>query len=151
MTKCKKCSKIIYNFQKFEFISFGMSNYDGKDFNIYDGFEDNQKVQLLTGNNQFYCNYCKNLNDAEICTKIILPPNYFVINLDYGKNKRYMPRNVIFDEEINITKYVNFNFGTEIKYQLIGVCSHYGSSGSYGHYVAYCKNKNNGKWYLFND
>ena len=151
ITKCRNCFKIIYNFQKFEFISFGMRNYAEKDFNIYNGFEDNQKVQLLTGDNQFYCNSCKKLCDAEICTKIIVPPNYFLINIDYGKNKLYMPRTIKFDEEINITKYVNFNFGTEIKYQLIGLCTHYGISGIYGHYVAFCKNKKNDKWYLFND
>ena len=150
-TKCKNCSQILYNFQKFEFISFGMYNYDGKDFNIYNGFENNQKVQLLTGDNKFYCNNCKNLYDAEICSKIILPPNNLLINIDYGKNKRYMPKTIIFDEEIDITKYVNFNFGINIKYQLISVCTHYGDSGSYGHYVAFCKNKNNNKWYVFND
>ena len=150
-TKCKNCSKILYNFQKFEFISFGMYDYDGKDFNIYNGFENNQKVQLLTGDNKFYCNNCKNLYDAEICSKIILPPNNLLINIDYGKNKKYMPKTIIFDEEIDITKYVNFNFGINIKYQLISVCTHYGDSGSYGHYVAFCKNKNNNKWYVFND
>ena len=62
-----------------------------------------------------------------------------------------MPKTIIFDEEIDITKYVNFNFGINIKYQLISVCTHYGDSGSYGHYVAFCKNKNNNKWYVFND
>ena len=149
ITKCKNCSKIFYNFQKFEFISFGMFNYNGKDFNIYDGFENNQKVQLLRGDNKSYCNNCKSLNDAEICSKIIVPPNNLLINIDYGKNKMFMPKTINFDEVIDITKYVNFYFGTNIKYQLISVCVHYGDS--FGHYVAFCKNKNNNKWYLFND
>ena len=26
-----------------------------------------------------------------------------------------------------------------------------GTSGSGGHYIAYCKNKNDNKWYKFND
>ena len=151
MTKCLNCSKILYNFQKFEFISFGVSNYVGKDFNIYNGFEDNQKVQLLKENNKFYCNLCKKLCDAEICSKIILPPNKLLINIDYGKNKIFQPKSVKFDEEIDITKYVNFNYGIKIKYKIIGVCSHYGSSGQSGHYVAFCKHRENGKWYYFND
>ena len=126
-----------------------MFNYNGKDFNIYDGFENNQKVQFLRGDNKSYCNNCKSLNDAEICSKIIVPPNNLLINIDYGKNKIFMPKTINFDEVIDITRYVNFNFGTNIKYQLISVCVHYGDS--FGHYVAFCKNKNDNKWYLFND
>ena len=36
-------------------------------------------------------------------------------------------------------------------YNLIGVCKHLGRSGSSGHYIAYCKNKENNIWYKFND
>ena len=39
----------------------------------------------------------------------------------------------------------------QFKYRIIGVCLHYGLSGSSGHYVALIKHKNNGKWYCFND
>jgi ubiquitin C-terminal hydrolase len=150
MTKCLECKKDLYNFQKFEFISFSMFDYKGKDFNIYNGFEDNQKMSLLVGDNQFYCNNCKKLCDAELYTKIIFPPNKLLINIDYGKNKKFSPLSVKFDEEIDITKYVNFNFGFPIKYRIIGICSHFGSSGSYGHYVAFCKHPS-GRWFFFND
>jgi len=150
MTKCQKCQKVLYNFQKFEFISFGMFDYKDKIFDIYNGFEDNQKMSLLTGDNQFYCNTCKKLCDAELYNKIIVPPNKLLINIDYGKNKKFSPSSVIFGEEIDITKYVDFDFGVPIKYRLIGVCTHFGSSGSFGHYVAYCKHPS-GKWFIFND
>ena len=150
MTKCRECQKDLYNYQKFEFISFGMFNYKGKIFNIYNGFEDNQKMSLLAGDNQFYCNNCKKLCDAELYSKIIFPPNKLLINIDYGKNKKFSPSSVTFGEEIDITKYVIFNFGVPIKYKLIGICTHFGSSGSYGHYVAYCKHPS-GRWFIFND
>ena len=39
------------------------------------------------GDEAFY--NCKGLKDAEICTKIFKPPKFLVINLDYGKNKKY--------------------------------------------------------------
>ena len=32
----------------------------------------------------------------------------------------------------------------------MSVCSHYGISGSFGHYIAYCRDRNS-KWYQFND
>ena len=150
-TKCKKCQFVLFNFQKFEFMSFGVSDYDGKKFNIYNGFEDFQKVQELKGDNQFYCNYCKKLEDAEISSEIFFPPNKLLINIDYGKYKKYNPESVKFDEVIDITKYVSFNFGMQIKYRIIGVCTHFGESGIYGHYIAYCRNRNTGKWYVFND
>ena len=151
VTKCLKCNSIIYNFQKFEFLSFGVSKYDGKEFNIMNGFDDYTKIDKLTGDNQYYCNNCKKLCDAEIRTQLIWPPKHLLINVDYGKNKKYMPSSVKFDEEINITKYINFDFKKQIKYRILGVCSHLGDSGLSGHYIAFCKNLKNGKWYKFND
>jgi ubiquitin C-terminal hydrolase len=150
-TLCHKCNKLLFNYQKFEFISFGMFDYKNKVFDIYNGFEDNSKPQQLRGENQFYCNTCKNLEDAEITSKIIQPPNKLLINIDYGKNKAFKPSQVKFDEIIDITKYICFDFGAPIKYKIMGVCTHLGSSGSYGHYIAYCKHRETGEWFNFND
>ena len=151
ITKCKECNNFIYNFQKFEFISFGLYGYHRKKFNIYDGFKDNEKPQLLYGDNQFYCNVCKKLCDAVITSKILQPPNKLLINLDYGKNKKYQPNLIEFDQTIDITKYVNLDFEVPIKYNIIGVCTHLGYSGSFGHYIAFCKNKQTEEWYNFSD
>ena len=150
-TKCDNCKNIIYNFQKFEFLSFGVAKYDGKEFNIMNGFDDHIKKEKLTGDNQYYCNYCKKLCDADIQSKIIFPPKYLLINIDYGKNKKFMPSSVKYSEEIDITKYINFDFKKQIKYRILGVCSHLGVSGISGHYISFCKNKKTGKWYNFND
>ena len=54
-----------------------------------------------------------------------------------------------FDDIIDITKYVNFNFGTPIKYEITGVCTYF--SGFHGHYSTFCRHKEKGKWYSFND
>jgi ubiquitin C-terminal hydrolase len=151
ITKCKECKTIIYNFQKFEFISFGMFKYHKKTFDIMDGFKDNEEEQILKGNNKFYCNNCKMLVEAILTCKIIQPPNKLIINIDYGKNKKYHPSNIKFGDTIDITKFVNFNFGTRIRYEITGICTHFGSSGEYGHYITFCKHKKQGKWYSFND
>ena len=151
MTKCCECKSIFYSYQKFEFISFSTFSYRNSIFNIYDGFKDNQKIQYLRGNNQYYCNICNNLCDGEICCKIIQPPNKLVINIDYGRDKMFDVNKLIFDEIIDITDYINFNFGKKIKYSICGVCTHLGYSGSSGHYIAYCRNSKNGQWYNFND
>ena len=151
LTKCEVCQKIIYNFQKFEFLTFGVFKYNGREFNLYNGFEDYCKPSKLTGDNQYYCNNCKKLCDALISTKIFFPPENLLINIDYGKNKMYMPSSIKYDHEIDITKYLSWNYGRNVKYRIICVCSHYGDSGSFGHYIAYCKDKKNSKWYQFND
>ena len=152
-THCKTCNRVIYNFQKFEFLSFGMYKYNQKEFNLYNGFEDYSKVDVLQGDNQYYCNNCRKLCDADIRTQIYIPPKNLLINLDFGKNKIYMPKTINYDEQIDITRFIS-NQGEKIKgarYQILGVCSHYGDSGSYGHYIAYCRNKINKTWYKFND
>ena len=150
-TLCHKCRRVMYSYQKFEFISFEMSNYHNREFNIYDGFGDITGPERLFGTNQYYCSTCKQFVDSEITTNIIQPPNKLLINIDYGINKAFKPSKVKFDEEIDITQYVSFNFGFPIKYRLIGVCTHLGQSGWSGHYIAFCKNKETGQWYKFND
>ena len=150
-TQCLNCNKIFYNYQKFEYISFGTEKYKNKIFNIYDGFKDNNLEQKLTGDNQYYCQECKKSCDANFSCCIIDPPNKLVINIDYGKNKMYLVKKLVFEEIIDITNLISFNFGKEIQYQLSGICTHLGASGSSGHYIAYCRNKENGKWYKFND
>ena len=150
-TICKICKQILYNFQKFEFISFGMFYYNKQKFNIMDGFRDNSKPCQLTGDNKFLCNICKRMQEAETTCKIFEPPQKLLINLDYGKNKKYQPSSIEFDEEIDITKYVAFDCKQQFKYRIIGVCTHYGYSGRYGHYVAFCRHREKNIWYEFND
>ena len=130
-----------------------MYKYNQKEFNLYNGFEDYSKVDVLQGDNQYYCNNCRKLCDADIRTQIYIPPKNLLINLDFGKNKIYMPKTINYDEQIDITRFIS-NQDEKIKgarYQILGVCSHYGDSGSYGHYIAYCRNKKNKTWYKFND
>ena len=89
--------------------------------------------------------------DGETCCKIITPPSKLIINIDYGKNKINNVKQLIFDETIDITSFINFYSGKKIIYQISGVCTHLGSSGPTGHYIAYCRNKQTGMWYNFND
>ena len=149
--KCCNCNKMYFSYQKFEFISFSTYNYRNGIFNIYNGFQDNQAIQYLQGNNKYFCPSCQNLYDGETCCKIITPPSKLIINIDYGKNKINNVKQLIFDEMIDITSFINFDFGKKIIYQISGVCTHLGSSGPTGHYIAYCRNKQTGMWYNFND
>ena len=149
ITLCFHCKQYIYNFQKFEFISFELCSYHGKKFSIEDGFKDKEKPQRLIGDNKFYCEDCKKLCDGIIYSKIIQPPKKLLINLDYGRNKQMQPSKIEFGETIDITKFVDY--GNHIKYNIIGVCTYIEYSGKYGNYVAYCRHRETGDWYKFND
>ena len=149
-TKCLKCQKILYNFQKFEFISFGMFYYNKKKFQLIDGFKDNSTTTFFKGDNKNFCHSCNQLQDAEAMNQIFEPPKYLLINIDYGKNKKNQPSSVEFDDIMDITQFVAYDYKQKIKYKILGVCTHYGHSGRTGHYVAFCRNREN-IWYKFND
>ena len=149
VTICSKCQKVLYNFQFFHFLSLPTFNYKSKTFNIYNGLKDFKKVEYMFGDNQFYCQNCKDLQNAKIKTVIYYTPPYLIINIDYGKNKQYEPREIEFGEVIDLTGFVDIAV-KEKTYKLICVCSHIGKSGNSGHYVTYCKDKND-IWHEFND
>ena len=104
----------------------------------------------MKGDNQCYCQKCKSLKNAQVTSIIYYTPPYLIINFDYGKNKKYIPNEVDFGGRIDLTSFVDSRC-EEKEYELIAVSTHIGSSGSGGHYIAYCKNRNNNKWYKFND
>jgi len=56
-----------------------------------------------------------------------------------------------FEENLNLKDYVEY-FKEDSFYELIGVVTHYGESGSNGHFMARCKNPiDSFNWYLYND
>lgn len=152
ITKCKECSNIIYNFQTFSLLTFGTYNYQKKSFNIYNGFDDFEKPQILSGNNTINCINCKKPCEAENLCKIIQPPNILVINIDYDGNKNNKPSNVEFEETIDITKYV-FNSKEHLRYRITCICTLLDNSENKNkyHYIAYCKDKINNQWFKFDD
>ena len=73
-----------------------------------------------------------------------------LINFDYGKNKKYKPKKIVFGEIIDLTDFTDSK-DVEKTYELIAVSTHMGASGSSGHYIAYCKSSYYKKWFKFND
>ena len=147
---CTKCQKKLYNFEKFKLMSFRMYYYNHKQFRLIDGFNDNCKPIKLTGDNQYFCNYCNELKDALAICQIIEPPIKLLIYINYGENKKYQPSSIQIDDIINITKFIPYDYKQQIKYQILCICTCYSSFGS-NDYVAYCRNKETNKWYGFND
>ena len=71
------------------------------------------------------------------------------MNLNRGKGLEFNV-NIVFDEFVNLKKYI-FHDASPFYYELVGVISHLGTSDMGGHFIAFCKNSDNCKWYRYND
>ena len=87
-TICKGCNNTFYNFQYFQFLSFPTFNYKDERFNLYKGFKEFIRPNLMSGEDRCYCQKCKGLRDMIIKTEIYFEPPYLIINFDYGENKK---------------------------------------------------------------
>ena len=75
-----------------------------------------------------------------------MPPTKLIIAINYNESNQLLQSKIDFEEIIDITKYISFNFGYPIKYRIISVCTLFRDN-----YITYCWNKENQKWYKFND
>ena len=165
-SQCQGCKIIKYNFQVYSFLEFPLQQVnqyyfnngkrplltnDGKnpDVDLYECFEYNRKIDLMTGDNQMYCNICNKLCDATYVTYLYSTPNYLILNLNRGKGAVYECK-VNFPEKLNIFNFVTSKQATTA-YELYAVICHLGPSSMDGHFVAYCRNRLDNKWYLYND
>ena len=165
-SQCQGCGKIKFNFQVYSFVEFPleqvniycfnmgkrnnyMNNNTNPDIDLYECFEYNCKIDLMTGDNQMFCNFCNCLCNAMYGTSLYSLPNYLIINLNRGKGAVYKC-NVNFPEQLNLFNFVNLK-NSDTVFELYGVICHIGPSSNSGHFIAYCKNKIDRKWYKYND
>ena len=165
-SQCQGCNIIKFNFQVYSFLEFPLQqvnqfffnkgtrplvNPDGKnpDVDIYECFEYYEKVDLMTGDNQMFCNQCNKLCNSFYSTKLYSGPTYLILNLNRGKGAVYECK-VNFPEQLTIFNYLTNKEGITT-YELYAVICHLGPSSMSGHFVAYCRNKIDNKWYLYND
>jgi len=165
-SQCQGCGKIKFNFQVYSFVEFPleqvniycfnmgkrnnyMNNNTNPDIDLYECFEYNCKIDLMTGDNQMFCNFCHCLCNTRYGTSLYSLPNYLIINLNRGKGAVYKC-NVNFPEQLNLFNFVNLK-NSDTVFELYGVICHIGPSSMNGHFIAYCKNKNDRKWYKYND
>jgi len=166
-SQCQICKNIKYNFQIFSFIEFPLekvnqycfnsgkrNNYNkfnnkNPDIDLYECFEYYNNLDLMTGENQMYCNKCNCTCNSLYGTILYSTPNYLIINLNRGRGAIYECK-VNFPEQLNLFNYVSFKMGNTV-YELYAVICHIGPSSMSGHFIAFCKNKIDKKWYKYND
>ena len=117
--------------------------------NIQDCFNYYQKVEFYEGENQKYCDICKQLRTTSMCTQIYSAPLVLILLLDRGRAME-IEENIIFLEEINMNNYIIYKI-PDNTYFLSGIITHVGQSGQTGHFMAFCRMSKDSKWYFYND
>jgi ubiquitin carboxyl-terminal hydrolase 4/11/15 len=119
-----------------------------------DCFTTTSKGEILTAENAWYCNRCKELRQAEKTLEIWTAPDVLVIHLKrFSANRQFRDKiDVLVDfpiEGLDLTSKVGVSNGKTLKYDLFAVDNHYGGLGG-GHYTAFAKNFLDGNWYEYN-
>ena len=155
MMKCLCCNSTSHNIQCFNILTFPLEEvkkfkgYSQQVINIYDCFDFYQKQDFMTEENKINCNLCRRLSNSINQTKIIISPNILIINLDRERRiKDDIKLN--FDEYLELKNYIYYPESPHF-YELIGIICLLDSSDMNEHFIAFCKNSENIKWYKFND
>ena len=145
----------INNYNNININNYNMNNINNfninnsNEINIYDCFDYERRITNMIGDNAMYCNYCHQTCNSSMCTFIAFGPEIIIIILNRGKGIQYKVK-INFVEELNLYNYVDHK-ETGVIYNLIGVITHLGESDMSGHFIAYCKNPIDNKWYKYND
>ena len=104
---------------------------------LFECFYYNQKSDYFTGDNQNYCNICRQLYDSVYTSKIFVSPNILIMILNRGKGNVFNIK-LDFSLQIDIADFVLTKSQNREIYNLYGVITHLGQSGPNALFVAAC-------------
>ena len=110
-------------------------------------------VELLEGDNQYFCSACNAKRDAKRRLKFTeMPP---VLNVQLSRyvfdRTQYVKKKLTDKVLLPTTLYAERSGGDKKKYLLCAVMRHQGNSAYSGHYVAEAMDWLTGQWFEFND
>lgn len=155
---CNECKSISSTFEPFTSLSIQTKLYGNT--TLHESMDEFTKEETLTGTNQYFCETCKKKVDAKKQIYIWEPPQILIIHLKRFKSEKFgtyvttskTSSTVEFPiEDLDIKNYLSdLHSIKDTKYDLCAISEHYGQC-NFGHYIAYCKNSLNNKWYKFDD
>lgn len=150
--KCDYCGNRSHNYDSFFTLQLNVRN------DIYECMDDFIKEEQIDKDNMILCDFCGMKNKAHKKMNISSMPKILVIHLkrfmvnNYGVITRKISSMVKYPLELDITKYGE---GELAKYKLFGVNMHHSighnNNANYGHYTSIVVNRNNNKWYHYDD
>jgi len=120
-----------------------------------DCFVETGKREILSEDNAWFCNRCKDLRQAAKTLEIWTLPDILIVHIKrFGGNRNFRDKIDVFVdypiEGLDMTKKIGLKEdGKEYIYDLFAVDNHYGGLGG-GHYTALAKNFYDGQWYDYN-
>lgn len=152
--RCKECGMDSGSFEPFTI--FSIPTKDHGEVTLDECIEKFSETEVLSGDNQYFCQECNKKVDAEKRMFIWEPPEILIIQLKRFKNDQWRTTKteskVVFPiDELDLKH--TFSDLRQIEngtYDLWAISEHKGSC-NFGHYIAYCKNALNDCWYQFND
>ena len=150
-TNCGLCNVNTHKVQIINTLFFPLEevkkykNYRHNNVSILDCFEYYEKIDYYPS---FHCNKCNKDCYSYSQTKIVYSPLTLIINLNREGSEFKV--NIIFEEYLNLRKYI-YSKNSPYYYELTGVICHFTSNDKGGHFISYCKNSDNCKWYKYND
>ncbi|XP_076344706.1 deubiquitinating apoptotic inhibitor isoform X2 [Tachypleus tridentatus] len=115
------------------------------------------QTEMLQGDNQYHCDNCGQLSDAERTVLVTDPPEHLILSLlrfaysTSTQSRRKFFTNVTCPQVLKLPSDKN----TEVLYSLYAVVVHSGVSAESGHYYTYAHSSEieseTDRWYLFND
>uniref|UniRef100_A0A182QMG4 USP domain-containing protein n=1 Tax=Anopheles farauti TaxID=69004 RepID=A0A182QMG4_9DIPT len=112
--------------------------------------------EKLVGENQYFCDRCRQLRDCERSVTVTVPPQNLILTIkhfryDQSRNLRAKLMNkILHNENISLTVTDESGRCRQLHYRNYAVVVHYGTSMDSGHYYTYAQD-GTGKWFKFND
>ncbi|XP_073813299.1 deubiquitinating apoptotic inhibitor [Musca autumnalis] len=159
--KCLTCGWKSCNIDSFRDLQLSfpdVKNDCASNYSVQDLIEYYCSSEKLYGDNQYFCERCKKLSDAERYINVISAPKNLILTLKHFKyDQKYHMRaklmhKVFHDEKVSlkVCSPESLEEIATVHYDIYAGVVHSGFSMDSGHYYTYAADATN-KWYKFND
>ena len=146
--KCDLCDTIKYSFNNFCFLYYDLSKRKNEDFFdlIKDGFENDKLTRL---EKKLYCEQCLIYQKHFEYNKYYKMPRHLIIYFNRGKKYEHTS-NVNFEENLNLTNFIEENNESYKEYYLVGSINRRKNEDK-EEFIFYSRDKDNKNiWYISN-
>jgi len=135
--------------------SEGKDENEHSTMNLYDCLKLFMTQEKLSPNDPWFCPKCKKHREATKKLDLWKLPEVLIVHLKRFQYNRYSrdKLNTLVDfptDTLDLSEFVTNPADRHVIYELYAVSNHSGGLGG-GHYTAYAKNKEDNRWYNFND
>ena len=114
--KCGGCNIQTFNYQTYFFLGFPLEevikfknnnqiNNNNNEVSIEDCFNYDKKINIISGENSIYCNYCKSTCNSSMSTILTTVPQILIILLNRKKENEYTIK-INYPEFMDLNNYI---------------------------------------------